>query len=53
MLDRQSTDDMGKLVELLEEKTRDQREAPATPPPWEEKWSPFAALREELEGLKN
>ncbi|KAM9591235.1 uncharacterized protein ACIBXB_006110 [Morphnus guianensis] len=53
VLHGQSADDIRELVELLEGKAREQREAPAAPPPREEKRSPFAALREELEGLKN
>ncbi|KAM9591233.1 uncharacterized protein ACIBXB_006106 [Morphnus guianensis] len=53
MLDGQSTDDIRRLVELLEGKAREQREAPATPPPREEKRDPFAALREELDRQKN
>ncbi|XP_069631239.1 LOW QUALITY PROTEIN: uncharacterized protein [Haliaeetus albicilla] len=47
----ESADDIRKLVKLLEGKARDQREVPAFSQ--EEKRDPFAALREELEGLKN
>ena len=62
MLHGQSTNGIGKLVELLEGKTTDQRETPVTVPqretpvtvpPQEGKRHPFAALRGELKDFKN